>query len=136
MVEITVEPISPEVIVNRVKSDSSGGIVTYVGLIRESSRGKQVVSVEYRDIDGKAVSRLEEIADETNKRWQLNAIAICHRTGRLKVGDINLVVAIASAHRREGFAACQYVIDCFKEKLPTAKRETYLDGSVWTDGEK
>jgi molybdopterin synthase catalytic subunit len=136
MVEITVEPISPEVIVNRVKGDSSGGIVTYVGLIRESSRGKEVASVEYRDIDGKAASRLEEIADETNQKWQLNAIAICHRTGRLKVGDINLVVAIASAHRREGFAACQYVIDCFKEKLPTAKRETYLDGSVWTDGEQ
>jgi molybdopterin synthase catalytic subunit len=134
MVEITVEPISPEVIVNRVKGDKSGGVVTYVGLIRESSRDKKVASVEYRDSDGKAASRLEEIANETNQKWQLNAIAICHRTGRLKVGDINLVVAIASAHRKEGFAACQYVIDRFKEKLPTDKRETYLDGSIWTEG--
>jgi molybdopterin synthase catalytic subunit len=134
MVEITVEPISPEVIVNRVKGDKSGGVVTYVGLIRESSRDKKVASVEYRDSDGKAASRLGEIANETNQKWQLNAIAICHRTGRLKVGDINLVVAIASAHRKEGFAACQYVIDRFKEKLPTDKRETYLDGSIWTEG--
>jgi molybdopterin synthase catalytic subunit len=134
MVEITAEPISPEVIVNRVKGDKSGGVVTYVGLIRESSRDKKVASVEYRDSDGKAASRLEEIANETNQKWQLNAIAICHRTGRLKVGDINLVVAIASAHRKEGFAACQYVIDRFKEKLPTDKRETYLDGSIWTEG--
>ncbi|MCK4697916.1 MAG: molybdenum cofactor biosynthesis protein MoaE, partial [Dehalococcoidia bacterium] len=99
-----------------------------------SSRDKKVASVEYRDSDGKAASRLEEIANETNQKWQLNAIAICHRTGRLKVGDINLVVAIASAHRKEGFAACQYVIDRFKEKLPTDKRETYLDGSIWTEG--
>ncbi len=134
MVEITVEPISPEVIVNRVKGDTSGGVVTYVGLIRESSRDKKVASVEYCDSDGKAASRLEEIAKETNQKWQLNAITICHRTGRLKVGDINLVVAIASAHRKESFAACQYVIDRFKEKLPTDKRETYLDGSVWTEG--
>lgn len=134
MVEITVEPISPEVIVNRVKGDKSGGVVTYVGLIRESSRDKKVASVEYRDSDGKAASRLEEIVNETNQKWQLNAIAICHRTGKLKVGDINLVVAIASAHRKEGFAACQYVIDRFKEKLPTDKRETYLDGSIWTEG--
>jgi molybdopterin synthase catalytic subunit len=134
MVEITAEPISPEVIVNRVKGDKSGGVVTYVGLIRESSRDKKVASVEYRDSDGKAASRLGEIANETNQKWQLNAIAICHRTGRLKVGDINLVVAIASAHRKEGFAACQYVIDRFKEKLPTDKRETYLDGSIWTEG--
>lgn len=134
MVEITAEPISPEVIVNRVKGDKSGGVVTYVGLIRESSRDKKVASVEYRDSDGKAASRLGEIANETNQKWQLNAIAICHRTGRLKVGDINLVVAIASVHRKEGFAACQYVIDRFKEKLPTDKRETYLDGSIWTEG--
>jgi len=134
MVEITAEPISPEVIINRVKGDKSGGVVTYVGLIRESSRDKKVASVEYCDSDGKAASRLEEIANETNQRWQLNAIAICHRTGRLKVGDINLVVAIASVHRKEGFAACQHVIDRFKEKLPTDKRETYQDGSIWTEG--
>lgn len=134
MVEITAEPISPEVIVNRVKGGKSGCVVTYVGLIRESSRDKKVASVEYRDSDGEAASRLEEITNETNQKWQLNAIAICHRTGRLKVGDINLVVAIASAHRKEGFAACQYVIDRFKEKLPTDKRETYLDGSIWTEG--
>ena len=134
MVEITVEPISPEVIVNRVKGDKSGGVVTYVGLIRENSRDKKVASVEYCDSDGKAAGRLQEIVNETNQKWQLNAIAICHRTGRLKVGDINLVVAIASAHRKEGFAACQYVIDRFKEKLPTDKRETYLDGSIWTEG--
>ncbi len=134
MVEITAEPISPEVIVNRVKGDKSGGVVTYVGLIRENSRDKKVASVEYCDSDGKAASRLEEIVNEANQRWQLNAIAICHRTGSLKVGDINLVVAIASAHRKEGFAACQHVIDRFKEKLPTDKRETYLDGSIWTEG--
>jgi len=125
MVIITEEPISPEAIVNQVKTKKSGCAVTYVGLIRESSQGKPVLSVEYRDPEGSAQKKLEKIASEAERRWPVNNIAICHRIGRLKVGDINLVVAVASAHRREGFAACQYVIDQFKEKLPTHKVETY-----------
>lgn len=60
-------------------------------------------------------------------------IAISHRTGKLRVGEINLVVAVASAHRREGFAACQHIIDQFKQRLPTRKMETYQDGSVKLD---
>ena len=133
MIAITKKPISPEFVVNEVKTDSSGCVVTYVGLIRESSRGKQVLSVEYEDITGQAESRLREIAGEIACKWPVNNIAICHRVGKLKVGDINLVVAIASAHRQEGLAACQYAIDQFKQKLPTHKREIYEDGSIWTE---
>ena len=65
----------------------------------------------------------------------MDNIAICHRTGKLKAGDINLVIAVASAHRQEGFAACQYAIDRFKQNLPTHKKETYQDGSIWVEGE-
>ena len=132
MIQITDKPISPEMVVNSVKTAGSGCVVTYVGLIREQSRGKSVLSVEYDDTDGKAEDRLREIADDIKQRWPVNNVAICHRIGRLEVGDINLVVAIAAAHREEGFAASQYAIDQFKQKLPTAKRETYLDGSIWT----
>jgi molybdopterin synthase catalytic subunit len=132
MIQITDKPISPDEIVNSVKTAGSGCAVTYVGLIRDQSRGKPVLSVEYEDADGKAGDRLREIADEIKRRWPVNNVAICHRVGRLEVGDINLVVAIAAAHREEGFAASQYAIDQFKQKLPTRKRETYLDGSIWT----
>ena len=135
MIEITKKPISPELVVNKVKTDSSGGVVTYIGLIREHSRGRQVLSVEYEDAEGNAENKLQEIASEIRRKWQINNLAICHRIGKLKVGDINLVVAIASAHRQEGFAACQYAIDQFKQKLPTQKKETYQDGSVWIEGE-
>ena len=135
MIEITKKPISPELVVNKAKTTSSGGVVTYIGLIREHSRGKQVVSVEYEDTQGNAENRLREIASEIRRKWQINNLAICHRIGKLKVGDINLVVAIASAHRQEGFAACQYAIDQFKQKLPTQKKETYEDGSVWIEEE-
>jgi molybdopterin synthase catalytic subunit len=132
LIRITDEPISPELVVNKVKTDSCGCVVTYVGLIRDSSRGKQVLSVEYEDAGGKAEARLREIASEIKKKWPVSNVAIYHRVGKLKVGDINLVVAIASAHREEGFAACQYAIDQFKLKLPTRKKETYQDGSIWT----
>ena len=130
MIEITAEPISPEITIDRVKGIHSGCAVSYTGLIRESCRGKRVASVEYSDPDGKAKDKLEAIAKEAGQKWQLNGIAICHRTGKLMVGEINLVVAIASTHRSEGFAACQYIIDRFKERLPTNKTENYLDGSV------
>jgi molybdopterin synthase catalytic subunit len=134
MIEITKKPISPEFVVNKVKTNSSGCVVTYVGLIREYSQGKPVLSVEYEDIHGTAESRLQEIAKEIRQKWQVNNVAICHRIGKLKVGDINLVVAVAAAHRKEGFAACQYAIDQFKEKSPTQKKETYRDGSISIGG--
>jgi molybdopterin synthase catalytic subunit len=94
-----------------------------------------VLSVEYSDTERKAEARLKEIVSEARQKWQLNNIALCHRIGKLKVGDINLVIAVASAHRRDGFLACQHAIDRFKQKMPTHKKETYQDGSTWIEGE-
>ena len=128
MIEITETPLSPDSVVNKVKSDGSGCVVTYVGLIRNQSQGRPVLSVEYQDPDGSATAILQELATQTKKKWPIEDVAISHRIGKLKVGDINLVVAVASAHRVEGFAACQYIIDQFKERLPTRKIELYQDG--------
>ena len=128
MIEITVEPIYPELVISSVRNDSSGCVVTYVGLIRNTSHDKAVLSVEYQDSEGNAENALSQIASEAKERWQIENVAAVHRVGKLKVGDVNLVVAVASAHRVEGFAACQYIIDRFKERLPTRKIETYLDG--------
>jgi len=125
MIEITEKPISPELVINKVKTDSSGCVVTYVGLIRDYSEGRPVLSVEYEDTEGTAEKRLREIASEIRQRWQVNNLAICHRIGKLKVGEVNFLVAIAAAHRKEGFAVCQYAVDRFKEIMPTQKRETY-----------
>jgi len=125
VIEITGETISPERVIDKVRNNQSGCVVTYVGLIRDYSQGKPVLSVTYEDVKGDAAKRLQEIADEARQRWQIENIAISHRIGELKVGDINLVVAVASAHRRQGFAACRYIIDQFKRKLPTQKVETY-----------
>jgi len=131
LIEITDKPISPEIVIDSVKNYSSGCVVTYVGLIRHTSQGKKVLSVEYEDSEGNAVDTLREIAKEAKERWQVEDIAFVHRVGKLKVGDINLVIAVAAAHRVEGFASCQYIIDQFKERRPTRKVETYLNGETY-----
>ena len=129
MIEITKETISPEQVVSRAKTNSSGCVVTYVGVIRDYSQGKPVLSVEYQDSKGNAEKVLQRISEEAKKRWRLENIAISHRIGKLRVGEINLVVAVASAHRGEGFTACQYIIDQFKERMPTSKIEKYQTAS-------
>jgi len=130
VIEITQKPISPERVISQVKTDGSGCVATYVGLIRNLSQGKAVTSVEYEDVRGTAADGLKNIAGEIRQKWPVEDVAICHRVGKLEIGDINFMVAIASAHRREGFAACSYAVDRFKELLPTKKTETYTDGST------
>jgi molybdopterin synthase catalytic subunit len=134
MIEIISKPISPELVINRAKTSGSGCVATYVGLIRDNSHDKKVISVEYQDRDGRAAGKLQEIVNEAKQKWQVENIAFTHRIGKLKVGDINLVVAVAAGHRGEGFAACQYIINRFKESLPTHKIETYEDGSILDGG--
>jgi molybdopterin synthase catalytic subunit len=130
MIEVIEKPISPEQVIGKVQNNSSGCVVVYIGLIREYSQDKPVLSVEYQDSKGNAAETLKQIASEAKQRWQIEDIAISHRVGKLRVGEINLVVAVASAHRSEGFTACQYVIGQFKERLPTEKTETYQNSSV------
>jgi len=130
MVEVTDKAISPETVIAKVKNDGTGCVVSYIGLIRNRSHGKPVLSVQYQDSKGKAETTLREIVGEANHKWHVENIAVSHRTGTLTVGEISLVIAIASAHRREGFAACRYIINQFKQRLPTRKAETYHDGSI------
>ena len=130
MIDITTKAISPEQVIGRAKTGGSGCVATYIGLIRDNSHGKKVLSVDYQDKDGKAVEGMRKIVAEAKQKWQVENIAFTHRIGKLKVGDINLVVAVAAGHRGEAFAACQYIIDRFKESLPTHKIETYQDGTT------
>jgi molybdopterin synthase catalytic subunit len=132
MIDITQHVISPEAVISKVKNDSSGCVATYVGLIRNVSHEKSVVYVEYTDEGGLAKTQLEKLAREAENRWPGTRVAMTHRTGRLRVGEINLVIAVAAGHRQEGFAACQFMIDQFKAKVPTLKQEAYTDGSVLT----
>jgi len=131
-VKIVNSTIQPDQVISQAQSRDSGCVVTYVGLIRDTSHEKTVKSVEYRDIDGQAENRLKKLALDIQEKFPVNNLAMCHRIGELKVGEINIVFAFACGHRQEGFAACSYAVDKFKEAMPTAKKETYMDGSVNT----
>jgi molybdopterin synthase catalytic subunit len=126
-VDIIDQPVSPEQLILRAKTNNSGCVATYVGLIRNESHGKSVLSVEYRNDSGKARECLADIAREILEKFPVNKVGIVHRIGVLKVGEINFVTAIAAGHRQEGFAACQYAVDRFKQLLPTKKIEKYIE---------
>lgn len=129
-IKIVDSPIHPEEIIREARTDNSGCVVTYVGLIRDTSHGKPVATVEYQDTDKQAESRLRKLGEEIMQKFPINNLALCHRTGVLNVGDINIVFAFAAGHRQEGFAACSFAVDRFKETMPTKKIETYRDGTV------
>lgn len=128
MVEITQDTLLPEVAINRVRKDAYGCVVTFMGLVRESSSsGKKVLFLEYDISAGEMARReLQRISDEIKARWQLQDIVLYHRMGRLAVGESPLVVAIAAPHRKEAFEACQYALDRFKETVSMWEKEVTL----------
>lgn len=116
MVEVTEAPIIPERAIGLVRRDEYGGVISYVGTVRNSSGGKRVVYLEHQDPWNVIARReLERIAGEIRVRWGLNDVAMIHRIGRASPGEVLLVVAIGAPHRQEAFEACQYAIDRFKE---------------------
>jgi len=132
-IQIVNRPINPQDVIEKAKTSDSGCVVSYVGLIRDNSHSKKVKSVEYRDENGQAALKLEQLGREIAGRFPVINLALVHRTGVLDVGEINIVFAFACGHRQEGFAACAYAVDRFKEQMPTSKKETYQDGTVNTD---
>ena len=125
LIEITRDPIIPEATINKVRKDDYGCVVNFVGMVRDiSPTGKKTLFLENEaSQEGLARQELQRIAEEIRDRWQLDDIYICHRMGRLKVGEITLVVAIAAPHRIEAFEACQYTLDRFKQVVTAWEKE-------------
>ncbi|MDA1347691.1 MAG: molybdenum cofactor biosynthesis protein MoaE [Chloroflexi bacterium] len=135
MIEILHTALDPEAITARVRSDSNGAVVTFLGTTRDSTDGRRVLHLEYEAYQPMADQKLAEIADEMRDRWGIEDIAIAHRLGKLEIGDISLVVAVASPHRADAFAACQYSVDRIKQIVPIWKKEFFGDGEVWVGSE-
>ncbi len=134
-IELTDKPISPEAVTAKVLKDENGGVVTFLGTVRNSFEGKPVRYLEYEAYPEMALKKMEELAGEIQAKWGIDDVAITHRLGHLEIGEIAVVIAVASPHRKEAFEACEYAIDRLKEIVPIWKKEAFVGGERWVGGE-
>jgi molybdopterin synthase catalytic subunit len=124
--KITTRPLSPEPLIKRFYRDDCGALVTFIGTIRNTDKNsRKVIALEIEPTDQKAEKRLKEITAEVRQKWQLQKIAVQRRIGKLKVGEIALVVVIAATRRKEAFDACQNLIDRIKMGEITREKDIY-----------
>ena len=131
MIEITYEPLDVESITAKVCRDTNGAVVTFMGTTRNQTGRRRVLKLEYEAYRPMADAKLAEIVDEMKERWSVDDVAISHRLGTLKIGEVSMVVAVASPHRKEAFAACMHSVDRVKQIAPIWKKEFFDDGEVW-----
>ena len=131
MIELTYDALDPEKITAEVRRNTNGAVVTFLGTTRDNFEGKTVLTLEYEAFDEMAVKKLEEVRQEMMAEFGLEQLAISHRIGTVGIGEISLVVAVGSPHRKEGFYACHKTVDRIKEVVPIWKKEVYQDGSRW-----
>ena len=136
MIEIIHEKLDPEAITSRVRKDTNGAVVTFLGTTRSFSGDRNVLHLEYEAYQPMADKKLAEVLDEVRERWDVQDASIVHRIGRLDIGEISLVVAVASPHRGEAFAACGYAVDRIKQTVPIWKKEFFEGGEVWIGSEQ
>ena len=114
-------------------SDAIGAIAVFVGVVRSDNVGRRVRHLEYEAYEPLAVRSFERIASEAGERWPSTHVAIHHRSGRLEVGEISVIIAAASAHRAQAFEACRYAIERLKQIAPIWKHEYFEGGDVWIE---
>jgi molybdopterin synthase catalytic subunit len=126
-------PIDVGAVVARVSGPGMGGIVTFIGAVRNRARGRDIRHLEYESYPEMAEREMQRIADAAAERWPGTRVAIAHRAGHLEIGDLAVVIAVAAPHRAEAFEACRYAIDTLKETVPIWKKEVATDGEYWVD---
>ena len=131
MIELTYDVLDPQRVTSLVRKDTNGAVVTFLGTTRNHFEGRRVVSLEYEAFEEMAVKKLEEIRREMKSEFSIEDIAIAHRIGTVPIGEVSLVVAVASPHRVEAFQACHKAVDRLKETVPIWKKEVFEDGSRW-----
>ena len=131
MINITSEPLNPQEVTDLVRRDGNGAVVTFMGTTRDFSEGRDVLYLEYEAYQPMAENMLQQIAEEIKERWAIEDMAIAHRVGKLEIGEISLVVALASPHRKEAFEASLYALDRIKAIVPIWKKEVFQGGEVW-----
>ena len=131
---VTAGPLDANAVASIVSSPDCGAVTTFVGLVRGENGGRRVLWLDYEAYEPLAVKAFTRIDEEAGERWPSIGLAIHHRTGRVEIGQPSVVIAAASPHRAEAFAACRYAIERIKQIAPIWKHEHFEGGQVWIEG--
>ena len=134
-VKIVRERIDTESIVNRLKKPEDGAAVIFDGVVRDNTRGRRTLYLDYEAYEAMALPQMEALAVQARTRFDVRAVSIAHRLGRLEIGETSVLIVVAAAHRGPAFEACRWIIDTLKKTVPIWKKEYFEDGAVWADGE-
>jgi molybdopterin synthase catalytic subunit len=134
-IRLTRDAIEAEALVAAAKHGEDGAVIVFDGIVRNNSRGRQTLYLDYEAYEEMATKQMKELAREAITRFEVRNGAIIHRLGRLQVGETSVLIIVSSAHRRQAYEASRWLIDTLKKTVPIWKKETFVDGAVWADGE-
>jgi len=132
---LTREPIDAANIVARAKEAADGAVVVFDGIVRNQTRGRATLYLDYEAYEEMALRQMEQLSCQARSRFGVRQVTLVHRLGRLQISESSVLIVVASAHRAQAFDACRWLIDTLKKTVPIWKKETFADGVVWADGE-
>ena len=132
---LTREVIEAEKLIASAKRGEDGAAVVFDGVVRNHSRNRQTLYLDYEAYEEMALKQIDSLSREAISRFGVRHVTLVHRLGRLNIGETSVLIVVASAHRGQAFDACRWLIDTLKKTVPVWKKETFVDGAVWADGE-
>jgi molybdopterin synthase catalytic subunit len=129
------EPIDTQAVLERIKRPEDGAAIVFEGVVRNNTRGRQTSYLDYEAYEEMALKQMDELAVQALGRFNIRDVALVHRVGRLEIGETSVLIVVASAHRGAAYEASRWLIDTLKQKVPIWKKEHFVDGAVWADGE-
>jgi len=133
--EIVRERIPTKQILEGIKHAEDGAVVVFEGIVRNHTRNRKTLFLDYEAYEPMAISQLNALAEKVLANYKVREVVIVHRLGRLEIGETSVLIIVASAHRAAAFDACRFAIDTLKRTVPIWKKEHFTDGMVWADGE-
>lgn len=133
--ELTRTAIRADEILANVKAPADGAVVVFDGIVRNQSKGKSTLYLDYEAYEPMALKKMREIGEQIRKRFDVDRIAMVHRLGRLEIGETSVLIAVSAPHRRAAFDAARFAIESLKRTVPIWKKEYFADGAVWVEGE-
>ncbi len=129
------DSIDTQGVLGDIKQGEDGAAVAFEGVVRNQTRGRRTLYLDYEAYEEMALRQMERLADQALKEFQVLEVRLVHRLGRLEIGETSVLIVVASAHRAAAFDACRWLIDTLKRTVPIWKKEYFEDGAVWADGE-